>query len=319
MKAWPRIVSGLEYLISHPLIAQTLVQQFESYYPTAEAEVKHWEALLEGVKGAHIFEFSDDTVRLMELTDNEPHDVKLPFEMTFLDAEFDVSVGKITNHYVGIFLYNFDPGTSVPAPLPYIDPHLSAVTFIRETGKPWVIDVFFPISDNPVELFERGMKDAGKSPLADAKILFGRYARSEWRALRNIALNFLDLLDTPDAYVVPVHRGAKNVARRERQGKAALPPSDIVYLRPSILRYINRLKAAGQWNVSHRFWVRGHFRHYRNERYRDVVAHDRARAEKTGEEPIIGPCSSCFGKEFIKPFVKGKGLLVQKRYREPER
>src|SRR6266487_493493 len=313
MKAWPRVISGLEYLISHPLIAQTLVQQFESYYSTAEAEVKHWDAILDGVKQAHIFEFSDDTVRLMELTDNEPHNVKLPFPMTFLDAEFEVSVSKVTNHYAGIFLYNFEPNTLIPAPLREIAPHLSAVTFIREMGKPWIIDVFYPISENPVEIYAENKSYAG------AKILFGRYARSEWRALRNIALNFLDLLDTPDAYVVPVRRGAKNVARRERQGKPALPPSDIVYLRPSILRYINRLKAAGQWNVSHRFWIRGHFRHYRNERYRDVVAHDRARAEKTGEEPIVGPCSSCFGKEFIKPFVKGKGLLVQKRYREPER
>jgi hypothetical protein len=335
MKAWPRVVAGLRYLIENPAIAKQLVNNGESYFDTPERERLHWERQLAAVEDSHIFEFDDDTVRLMELTDCEPHDVQLPFPLVFLDCSFNVNAAQVQNRYAGILLYQYEPQTAdeavspspinrgkytVPSPLyPTVaratgaritEPHLSAVSFIREPGKPYVVDTMFPISQDPRELYGRFL---GVDP---KNIQMGRYGSREWKALRNISLNFLDLLNTPDAYLVPLRRGAKNQERRKREGKPALPPSDVVYLRPSIRRYIDGLKVKGQWNVSYRFWIRGHLRHYRAERYRQIIAHDQERADAEDSETRVGKCPTCFGVEFIKPYIKGRGLLIKKRYRK---
>lgn len=81
MRAWAQVTSGLRYVIDHPIFARTMVDRGESYYPTAKMELNNWQHLLDALQTAHIFEFDDDTARLMELTDAEPHEVRLPFPM----------------------------------------------------------------------------------------------------------------------------------------------------------------------------------------------------------------------------------------------
>jgi len=58
-------------------------------------------------------------------------------------------------------------------------------------------------------------------------------------------------------------------------------------------RYISNLKSNGHIDYSHKFWVRGHWRTLKNEkRYKDSVGK----------------------KMWIKPFIKGKGILIDKKY-----
>jgi hypothetical protein len=329
MKAWVRVMSGLKYLTEHPAIAQALVSHGDAYFPTAELESKSWVQLHDATEQAHIFEFDDDTARLMELTDTEPHDVRLPFPLVFLDCTFAVNLAKIHNRYAGILLYqssgseirdthsitgpgmqlNVPRGTVLPESV-IITNRISACAFIIEPGKPWITNVFYPLDVDPREMYGKTLGVGRRN------VSMSRYGTREWTAMRNIALNFLDLLNTPDVYIVQLRRGRKNQDRRKREGKPALPPSDIVYLRPSIRRYVDDLKSSGQWNVSHRFWVRGHFRHYRADRYERVQRNDEIRVEAGGNEARIGKCPTCHGVEFIKPFIKGRGLLIKKRYRK---
>jgi hypothetical protein len=246
--------------------------------------------------------------------------------MVFLDCTFAVNLAKIRNRYAGIFLYQSpgdeirsleDMGESmnmrVPASLKLpanitISNRITACAFIVEPGKPWITNVYYPIDQDPRDLYGNAL-GVGRT-----NVSMTRYGMREWVAMRNIALNFLDLLNTPDVYIVQMRRRSKNAERRKRQGKPALPPSDIVYLRPSIRRYVDDLKASGQWDVSHRFWVRGHFRHYRSERYARLLENDAQWAALPGNESKVGKCPTCHGVEFIKPFIKGHGLLVKKRY-----
>lgn len=291
-------------MATHGTFAERFVATGESYFGDADLERQWWKSQMLMLSEAHIFEFDPDVSFLLSITDNDatdrdPGEIKLPFPTVFLETSFKVPYRETQLQNVGVLLCSGGPiadfsHTGIPR-AEHQDiatirvPHVSVISYIYDPKSGTTADVYYPLAMDPIKLY----KDHGLIP-KDTKVETTKYSRAEIKALNNVTLNFLDLLQTPDVFLVPIHRERANL-RRQRQGKLPLPDGSKVYVRPSIRRYIYEIKESGAWTYSHAFWVRGHFRHLRSEFWK----------EKRGQ--II----------WIKPFVKGKGILIKKPYKMP--
>ena len=59
-----------------------------------------------------------------------------------------------------------------------------------------------------------------------------------------------------------------------------------------LTKYIGNIGNINQWKIGHRFWVRGHFRIFRSERFKEAKNK----------------------RKWILPFIKGTGILIEKQY-----
>jgi len=114
------------------------------------------------------------------------------------------------------------------------------------------------------------------------------------KQLRNVATTFVDLvmMNDADLEVITIKPTKKQQEKRVRDGRMKIPIR--VYIRPRkhFIKYLEEFNTEGAKPFSHRFRVRGYIRHYRDERY----------TEKRRSKP-----------QFIKPFYKGQGILIQKK------
>jgi hypothetical protein len=102
----------------------------------------------------------------------------------------------------------------------------------------------------------------------------------------------LHFLTNPEVKLLEVHRGKKNKQRRLRQGKRPLPTSFKIRVDGYLKEYINELQSGGSFSYSHRFWVRGHFRTLKADRYKDNIG----------------------TRVWVRPYIKGEGVLINKKY-----
>lgn len=125
------------------------------------------------------------------------------------------------------------------------------------------------------------------------KVLKG--AQDEKRELRNLVANFIALVNNrSDVTIVYHERGEKNQSRRRKQGKPIMPSSYVVRLKPNVIRYIYGNETRHHTSPSIQFWVRGHWRRFLSEVY--------TASGKIGSQT------------WIRPYVKGHGILVGKTY-----
>lgn len=114
------------------------------------------------------------------------------------------------------------------------------------------------------------------------------------KQLRNMSCTFIDLvmMNDSDLEIITIKPTKNQQDKRERNGRMRIPTK--VYIRPRthFIKYLEEYNAEGAKPFSHRFRVRGFIRHYRDERY----------SEKRKSKP-----------QFIKPFYKGQGILIQKK------
>jgi len=104
--------------------------------------------------------------------------------------------------------------------------------------------------------------------------------------------NFLDFLNTPDIELVTVEHTKEQNEKRIKKGKPPIPPQIFVRVTGKLKIYLDKLNSGAHFSYSHRFWVRGHFRTLRSEKW----------VNKRGT------------KIWIFPFIKGQGVLVNKIY-----
>lgn len=92
-------------------------------------------------------------------------------------------------------------------------------------------------------------------------------------------------------YTTVEYSKEKNEKRMENE-KLPIPNRNMIRLDGVLKKYLEDIKQNPVWHYNYRFWVRGHFRTLRSPRYGDNV-----------------------GKRiWIPPYVKGKGLLIEKEY-----
>jgi hypothetical protein len=112
-------------------------------------------------------------------------------------------------------------------------------------------------------------------------------------SIRIFMCNFLDFLINPEVEFIRVERTIEQNEKRMKRGKIPLPNYDFVKVNGMLKIDLEKLRSGEVFHYSHRFWVRGHFRTLRSERrYKDKVG----------------------VKIWIVPYIKGKGLLIEKPY-----
>lgn len=103
-------------------------------------------------------------------------------------------------------------------------------------------------------------------------------------------LNFLNFLHNPEVEYVEHKRSEGNIQRKMKQGKPIIPSTMTIKLNGKIKEYIDYIGSQGLWHYEHRFWVRGHYRDLKDERYKEKK------------------------RIWIFPFLKGRGQFVDKDY-----
>lgn len=108
-----------------------------------------------------------------------------------------------------------------------------------------------------------------------------------------LIMNIVDFINDPEVEHVENkgwYRGRRTVKKYPTYKQ---PKHRRIILKGKIKKYFESLSKGTNFHYSHKFWVRGHWRHFNSDWY----------VEKRGK------------KTWIPPYIKGNGLLVPKRYK----
>jgi hypothetical protein len=244
----------------------------------------YWECMHEAIDNAKVFNINDNIKKLLCLTDTpaKNDDIKLPYPFMFLDVKFTkeelASYGIEINHknIIGIL---FKEGTIANSKGDILGKDLN-ITFLSETDEKIWFDTFgknFNFFHDEEELKKRLVN----TEVSDEK------ARD---FAHRFVLNFLNFLNNPDIEYVEHKRSEANIKRRLKQGKPIIPSTCSITITGKLKIYIDEIISRGDFEYSHMFWVRGHYR--------------RLRADRYIKKKIL----------WILPFIKGSGVLIEKEY-----
>lgn len=110
--------------------------------------------------------------------------------------------------------------------------------------------------------------------------------------IRNYISNLHSLILHPEVEIKK--KDYFNNENRIKRGQVAIPTKYSINLTGKLKKYIDKTTQQNEkaWELGHRFWVRGHWKHFQSSRYKN----------KQGQ------------KTWVLPFIKGKGELVNKDY-----
>ena len=202
----------------------------------------------------------------------------LPFETVFLEQFTKVDKGIIK----GIYLYQLKDNEKNKLINPYED----------------VIYVYSNLEINGLKtsilfLMSKGQKEnRGLLVLEAIPENIINNQKGVEHEIQKIVYNFLCFVNSPDIEYITKIDTKRETEIRTRKGKPPRPTMAIIKLTDPLKRYIYKQKSGIKMIYSHRFWVRGHWRTLRNKKY----------GQNVGK------------KLWIKPYVKGDGLLIPKKY-----
>jgi len=132
------------------------------------------------------------------------------------------------------------------------------------------------------------------------------------KRLLSFLYSFCNLINEPEVKVVENPFNPKNNERREKRGSMPLPTNREIRIYGRLEKYVkNYNEGVARAGFSHKFVVRGHFRHLRNKkRYSQIY--------KLSDEELTSKGfqkSNDLVKKWLKPYVKGAGILVDKTYK----
>jgi len=251
-------------------------------------------AVLNKINYAKIFEVDEDLMYLLTLTDNKVRPVRLPYPITFVETKFklpDVWVRTDQGEellkeqrYHGLLLIEAEPMSDFPL---HIEVEEKDVVVTRTYPNIFIYSV---TEDH------RGFGHIKISLYKDYEARGQELSHpwlSERQMLRTIVMNFLDFLQNPEVEVVEVQRAPSTREEWAQKKRGLLLPKNVVRVTGVLKRYVKKLKRGRKFTYSHRFWVRGHWRHLTS----PVFKYKRGL------------------KVWIPPFVKGSGLLIDKTYK----
>lgn len=288
--------------------------------------------LNESLMECKLFEIESEVKTLLALTNppNKSDEVKLPFPYVFLDVSFTreelakLGVKIRAKEMVGIL---FSEGIMV-----YEDGKQKAIEQLNEMlskakdDEPSLIIPREPIQPKPVLKLYEGTQPKDKQVAGrDLRITIFSFQQDDagWfdtfnkninldepfksyniqiqenpttdKRMREFAhkfvINFLNFLHNPEVEYREHARDKKSIERRIKKGKVPLPSTTKIKITGQLKKYVDEVRASGDLGrYGYRFWVRGHFRRLEHPRYI--------------EKRII----------FIPPFIKGKGILIEKLY-----
>ena len=262
---------------------------------------------LQKLQYAKVFELNRALTHMLMLTKNKVRPVKLPFPVIFIETTFTLPNIWIKDEkgkrrkvekmkYYGLLVVEMED-----------DPNMQ-LTFTEKIEGGFVEKKYPNIFIFTVCDHRRTVNGEPMKGLADVKIsLYKNYHEKygklspkwvrERKFLRFFVMNFLDFLQNPEVQFIDRIRDVSKQQKRKRKGKMILPSSKVIRVTGVLKRYLNKITSGNKFTYSHRFWVRGHWRHYHNKRFTYM------RGKKV----------------WIPPFIKGSGILIDKLYRLVDR
>lgn len=238
-----------------------------------------------GIQKAKIFEVDEGIKKLLCLTDTPINNegIHLPFEKVFLDVSFskkelkDLGIEINADEIMGILT---GEGEMISEEGIKVGTDLNICMLSKqENGEYWFDD--FNKNINLKEEYQKYSTKINECKTTDKK------ARD---FSHKFLLNFLNFLNNPEVEFVEHKRSEKNQERRIKQGKSIIPSTMTIKVSGKLKEYIDEAIKNTSWTYGYRFWVRGHFRDLQSDRY----------IQKK--------------RIWILPYIKGKGVLVEKTY-----
>lgn len=261
---------------------------YNKYGITDDEEIKRHEtarsARLEqsiafGLRNAQVFDVDKVTKRLLLLTEaptrkNILKDLKIPFPCMFFDVDIDINELP-EGQYFSKDIERMD-GLLVM--------RTTTMSGEKVTGEQvYCVGLY---SGNEHSFFEDCI-----IPLDNQKVHY--HDKTNVSVVKSLLCNLLMLMEHPEVEFRQFRRSQKNRERRVRNRELPLPDNTVIVLKGKLIRYVNEhrtiLEGVG---FDHSFWVRGHWRMHRADRYKAM----RGR--------VI----------WVEPFLKGKGAIRQKTY-----
>jgi hypothetical protein len=224
-----------------------------------------------------VFHCSDAVAEMLAMTRNKIYKRNLPFPCIFVDVNF--KYGKY-HMYFGMIISS-------------IASNPERLTFTDECGEK--ADGFHVIA--------MGVDERDKSVVYNftAVVRDGLFKpqinERSMQFLATFACNFLDFLHDPNVRYVKASESYghshKILRARYERLNIDLEKTYFIKIEDPLRRYVdNYVRMRTMKGFSHRFWVRGHFRTLHADRYGEHI-----------------------GKRlWIAPYIKGQGMLVEKRY-----
>lgn len=241
---------------------------------------------------AKIFRIDDSIKKLLLLTKvpkiNDT--IKLPFPYIFLDVSltkeeladlgFDINYERVIGIMVreGVLITD---KTSVPAGRGL---RITIASDVIHNGRKEVWFDTFNENVNIIKEYKEYNLSVVRLDSADPKTR---------KTVHRFFLAFLNFINNPEVEIIETSYSKERNLKRVKKNKVPIPCSYSVRLNGVLKKYVSEMEESGHFKYSYRFWVRGHFRTLRDE-------------ERWGDN---------VGKRiWILPFVKGKGVLINKEY-----
>ena len=245
------------------------------------------------IKNAKIFRIDQDLKTMLAMTTppNKNDDVPLPFEDMFLDISF-------TNEELQN--YGIEPkGTKEIVGLAISKGTLNLKKEGDQSDKEIghcirMVACIWHGKEVRYETFSRNVSlDDGEYKNTPVKQVMTKIVPKQvTKFLHHFAINFINLLNNPDISTVEIPTDIAQNIKRGLRGRPPIPAQAIIRVTGTLKKYVDRLRADPQWTYNYRFFVRGHFRHLRSEKWGD----------KQGT------------RIWIPPYIKGQGMLIEKEY-----
>lgn len=266
-------------------VFQTVLEGLEK--STTEADAKEWKIRLEELQYAKSFVLNKNIVSAIQNT-KTLQQLSVPFNFNFLFPEnFYVDGNKISVIYLKVSYFDKEHNLR----------HLPNPGIEEDVGKnnpEWIKGIsgnyFIEDSKGGLHLRHFSIPLEFRELTTDNEIF--KRTLVYHKEVENLLYGFLNFLNNPEVSYI-VHKQKSNIEKRVQKGKSIPLINTSIKVSGKLKIYLdNYEKDLNNFSFSHRFWVRGHFRHLTSDQWKN----------KKGQTT------------WIVPYIKGKGILVNKTY-----
>lgn len=241
--------------------------------------IDYWGNIKKTLDDTHHFELDKSIVPILKAT--KSNKTELPYTNLFMSGEIRIK----KRLYGGIFIYN---ATLIGGEEENEKTILYMANYLKEDEKAKYK------GDKKIIKFEFGDLNKGTGD----------------KELINFIYSFSNFIHEPEVEVRTKQVNPKNNKRRTERGLQTLPEEKIIKITGNLKKYISEFNEGMGFGYKYRFYVRGHFMYFRDtKKYKNIYQIPEDKLKEKGYTKVKGII-----RRWKKPFIKGKGLLINKSY-----